>query len=57
MSGKFEIRPPELLSGFLLKINNMNYSWALLVKPRTAVQQNYRCWLPQCPAPLLTNQC
>jgi len=41
--GKIEFRPPELLPGFLLKINNKYKSWALFVKPRTAVQQNYRC--------------
>jgi len=41
--GEIDFRPPELLHGFLIKLNSKNESWALFVEPRTTVQQNYRC--------------
>jgi hypothetical protein len=43
MVGNFIFVRPELLPGFLIKLNIKNQSWALFVKPRTTVQQNYCC--------------
>jgi hypothetical protein len=42
MVGNFIFVRQELLVGFLIKLNIKNKSWALFVKPRTAVQNNYR---------------
>jgi len=43
MVGNFIFVRLEPLPGFLIKLNIMNKSWALQVKPRTKAQQNYRC--------------
>jgi hypothetical protein len=43
MVGNFIFVRPELLLGFLIKLNIKNQSGALFVKPRTTVKLNYRC--------------